>query len=280
MRLTVRAFTSRLPIHGVLAVVMLVWLLPTVGLLITSFRPRGAISASGWWTTTPAEITLQNYVQVLSAQGMGVAFWNSTLIAVPATILTVAVAALAAYGFAWGRFRGRDWLFLFVVGMLVVPPQTLLVPVLRMSNITGLSGTYLGIWLAHVGFGLPLGIFLLRNFFAALPGEIVEAARVDGANSWQVFTQVLLPLSVPGLASLAIFQFMWVWNDLLVALVLINDPGSQPMTVRIQALLGTYATEWDIMSSAAFISMAVPLAVFFALQRYFVTGISAGAVKA
>ncbi len=275
-----RAFASRLPIHGVLAVVMLVWLLPTVGLLITSFRPRGAISASGWWTTTPAEITLQNNVQVLSAQGMGVAFWNSTLIAVPATILTVAVAALAAYGFAWGRFRGRDWLFLFVVGMLVVPPQTLLVPVLRMSNITGLSGTYLGIWLAHVGFGLPLGIFLLRNFFAALPGEIVEAARVDGANSWQVFTQVLLPLSVPGLASLAIFQFMWVWNDLLVALVLINDPGSQPMTVRIQALLGTYATEWDIMSSAAFISMAVPLAVFFALQRYFVTGISAGAVKA
>ena len=154
----------------------------------------------------------------------------------------------------------RDWLFLFVVGMLVVPLQTLLVPVLRMSNITGLSGTYLGIWLVQVGLGLPLGIFLLRNFFAALPGEIVEAARVDGANSWQVFTQVLLPLSVPGLASLAIFQFMWVWNDLLVALVLMNDPGSQPMTVRIQALLGTYATEWDIMSSAAFISMAVPLA--------------------
>ena len=275
-----RAFASRLPIHGVLAVVMLVWLVPTVGLLITSFRPRGAISASGWWTTTAAEITLQNYVQVLSAQGMGVAFWNSTLIAVPATVLTVAVAALAAYSFAWGRFRGRDWLFLFVVGLLVVPPQMLLVPVLRMSNITGLSGTYLGIWLAHVGFGLPLGIFLLRNFFAALPGEIVEAARVDGANSWQVFTRVLLPLSVPGLASLAIFQFMWVWNDLLVALVLINDPGSQPMTVRIQALLGTYATEWDIMSSAAFVSMAVPLAVFFALQRYFVTGITAGAVKA
>ncbi len=275
-----RAFASRLPIHGVLAVVMLVWLLPTVGLLITSFRPRGAISASGWWTTTPAEITLQNYVQVLSAQGMGVAFWNSTLIAVPATILTVAVAALAAYGFAWGRFRGRDLLFFCVVGVLVVPPQTLLVPVLRMSNITGLSGTYLGIWLVHVGLGLPLGIFLLRNFFAALPGEIVEAARVDGASSWQVFTSVLLPLSVPGLASLAIFQFMWVWNDLLVALVLMSDPGSQPMTVRIQALLGTYATEWDIMSSAAFVSMAVPLAVFFALQRYFVTGITAGAVKA
>lgn len=276
----VRAFASRLAVHAVLAVVMLVWLLPTVGLLITSFRPRGAISASGWWTTTPAEITLQNYVQVLSAQGMGVAFWNSTLIAVPATLLTVAVAALAAYGFAWGRFWGRDWLFLFVVGVLVVPPQTVLVPLLRMSNITGLSGTYLGIWLAHVGLGLPLGIFLLRNFFAALPGEIFEAARVDGASSWQVFTSVLLPLSVPGLAALAIFQFMWVWNDLLVALVLMNDPGSQPMTVRIQALLGTYATEWDIMSSAAFISMAVPLAVFLALQRYFVTGITAGAVKA
>lgn len=274
------AFASRLSVHGVLGVVMVVWLAPTVGLLITSLRPRESISASGWWTTTPAEVTLQNYFQVLSAQGMGAAFWNSTLIAVPATALTVAVAALAAYGFAWGRFRGRDWLFILVVGMLVVPPQTLLVPVLRLSNAAGLTGTYLGIWLAHVGFGLPLGIFLLRNFYAALPGELVEAARVDGASSWQVFTRVLLPLSVPGLASLAIFQFMWVWNDLLVALILMNDPASQPMTVRIQALLGTYATEWDVMSSAAFISMAVPLGVFLALQRYFVTGITAGAVKA
>lgn len=275
-----RTLASRLAVHCVLAAITLVWLLPTVGLLVTSLRPRGAISASGWWTVMPAEITLQNYTHVLSAQGMGAAFWNSTLIAVPATILTVAVAALAAYGFAWGRFRGRDWLFLFVITMLVVPPQTLLVPVLRMANISGLSGTYLGIWLTHVGLGLPLGIFLLRNFYAALPGELVEAARVDGATSWQVFTRVLLPLSVPGLASLAIFQFLWVWNDLLVALVLMNDPGLQPMTVRIQALLGTYATEWDVMSAAAFISMAVPLAVFFALQRYFVTGITAGAVKA
>ena len=280
MTLRPGAFASRLSVHGVLGVVMVVWLAPTVGLLVTSLRPREAISASGWWTTTPAEVTLQNYLQVLSAQGMGAAFWNSTLIAVPATALTVAVAALAAYGFAWGRFRGRDWLFLLVVGMLVVPPQTLLVPVLRLSNAAGLTGSYLGIWLAHVGFGLPLGIFLLRNFYAALPGELVEAARVDGASSWQVFARVLLPLSVPGLASLAIFQFMWVWNDLLVAMVLMNDPATQPMTVRIQALLGTYATEWDVMSSAAFISMAVPLAVFLALQRYFVTGITAGAVKA
>ena len=275
-----RARAASLLVHGSLAVITLVWLLPTAGLLITSFRPRGDISSSGWWTASPGRLTLDNYIDVLRAQGMGAAFINSTLITVPGTLLTVLVAALAAYGFAWGRFRGRDTLFLLVIGMLVVPLQTLLVPMLRMFNAFGLTGTYFGIWLVHAGFGLPLGIFLLRNFFATLPAELFEAARVDGASAWQTFAKILVPLSVPGIASFTIFQFMWVWNDLLVALVVMNDPTTQPMTVRIQALLGTYATEWHIMSAAAFISMVPPIVVFFSLQRYFVTGITAGAVKA
>ena len=275
----VRFDPARLLLHATLAVLTIVWLVPSFGLLVTSFRPRGAIAASGWWTMSPAEFTLQNYSLVLGAQGMGQAFWNSFLITLPATILTVALGALAAYGFAWGKFKGRDWTFLIVIALLVVPLQTLLVPVLRLFNEFGITGTFAAIWLAHAGFGLPLGIFLMRNFFAALPVELLEATKVDGANEWQSFSRVILPLSVPGVASFAIFQFMWVWNDLLVALIFMNDPASQPVTVRIQAMLGTYATEWHIMSSASFISMAVPVIVFFALQRFFVTGITAGAVK-
>ena len=274
-----RLNSPRLLVHGSLAVIVLVWLVPSVGLLFTSFRPRNEIASSGWWTTALDQVSLDNYGQVLGAQGMGQAFLNSIVITVPATALTVFLAALAGYGFAWGRFRGRDLLLLVVIALMVVPLQTLLVPVLRLFNALGVTGTFVGIWIAHVGFGLPLGIFLLRNFFAALPGELFEAARMDGANSWQTFVRVALPLSVPAVAAFTIFQFMWVWNDLLVALVIMNNPQSQPMTVRIQALLGTYATEWHIMSSAAFISMAVPLIVFFSLQRFFITGITAGAVK-
>ena len=274
-----RLNSPRLLVHGSLAAIVLVWLVPSVGLLFTSFRPRNEIASSGWWTTALDQVSLDNYGQVLGAQGMGQAFLNSIVITVPATALTVFLAALAGYGFAWGRFRGRDLLLLVVIALMVVPLQTLLVPVLRLFNALGVTGTFVGIWIAHVGFGLPLGIFFLRNFFAALPGELFEAARMDGANSWQTFARVALPLSVPAVAAFTIFQFMWVWNDLLVALVLTNNPQSQPMTVRIQALLGTYATEWHIMSSAAFISMAVPLIVFFSLQRFFITGITAGAVK-
>ena len=266
-------------LHSSSAVIVLVWLVPSLGLLITSFRSREAISASGWWAFSPGQLTLANYAHVLDAQGMGQAFWNSFLITVPSTALTVALGALAAYGFAWGRFPGRDALFLVVIALLVVPLQTLLVPVLRLFNALGITGSFLAIWLAHAGFGLPLGIFLMRNFFATLPNELVEAAKVDGAGEWDIFTRVMLPLAVPGIASFAIFQFMWVWNDLLVALVFMNNPETQPVTVCIQALLGTYASEWDIMSSAAFISMAAPLVVFLAMQRYFVTGITAGAVK-
>ena len=274
-----RLNSPRLLMHGSLAAIVLVWLVPSVGLLATSFRPRAEIASSGWWTIALNQVSPDNYGQVLGAQGMGQAFLNSVAITVPATAVTVVLAALAGYGFAWGRFRGRDLLLLVVIALMVVPLQALLVPVLRLFNALGIGGTFVAIWIAHVGFGLPLGIFLLRNFFAALPGELFEAARMDGANAWQTFLRVALPLSVPAIAAFTIFQFMWVWNDLLVALVIMSNPESQPMTVRIQALLGTYATEWHIMSSAAFISMAVPLIVFFSLQRFFITGITAGAVK-
>ena len=274
-----RLNSPRLLMHGSLAAIVLVWLVPSVGLLATSFRPRTEIASSGWWTIALNQVSPDNYGQVLSAQGMGHAFLNSVAITVPVTALTVFLAALAGYGFAWGRFRGRDLLLLVVIALMVVPLQALLVPVLRLFNALDIGGTFVAIWIAHVGFGLPLGIFLLRNFFAALPGELFEAARMDGANAWQTFLRVALPLSVPAVAAFTIFQFMWVWNDLLVALVIMSNPESQPMTVRIQALLGTYATEWHIMSSAAFISMAVPLIVFFSLQRFFITGITAGAVK-
>jgi alpha-glucoside transport system permease protein len=273
-------FNSRWLVHITLIILAVIWLLPSVGLLITSFRPREAISDSGWWTAlTPARLTLENYTNVLNAQGMGDSFFNSFLITLPSTLGPVLIGSMAAYAFAWLDFRGRDSIFLVIIALLVIPLQATLVPVLQLYNLLGLTGSFLGIWIVHTAFGLPFAIFLLRNFFASLPREIFEAARIDGANEIFIFFRIVLPLSVPALASLAIFQFMWVWNDLLIALVLMSNPKTQPMTVHIQALLGTYATEWDIMSAASFISMTVPLLVFFALQRYFVAGLTAGSVK-
>jgi alpha-glucoside transport system permease protein len=267
-------------VHLTLLVLAVIWLTPSVGLLVTSFRPRDAISSSGWWTAfSPARFTAENYAEVLNAQGMGTSFANSFIITIPGTLLPLFLGALGAYAFSWLNFRGRDAIFLVIVALLVIPIQTTMVPVLRLFNTLGLTGSFLAIWIAHTAYGLPFAIYLLRGFFVSLPREIFESARIDGANEWTVFRRIVLPLSVPALASLGIFQFMWVWNDLLVALVFIGNPEYQPVTVRIQALLGTYATEWHIMSAAAFISMSMPLLVFFALQRYFVTGLTAGAVK-
>jgi alpha-glucoside transport system permease protein len=273
-------FSSKWLVHLTLGILIVVWLVPTVGLLITSFRPRGAIADSGWWTTFASQdFTLGNYRNVIDAQGMGDAFVNSFIITIPSTLLPLLLASLAAYAFAWIRFRGRDAIFLIIIALLVVPIQTALVPALQFTNRVGLTGSFVGLWVVHTGFGLPFAIYLLRNFFASIPRELLEAARIDGANTLTAFGRIIIPLSVPALASLAIFQFMWVWNDLLVALVFMNNPDKQPVTVRIQAMLGTYATEWDIMSASAFISMVVPLLFFFALQRYFVVGLTAGAVK-
>ncbi len=266
-------------VHITLVVIGALWLEPTVGLFITSFRPREDIASSGWWNfLLQPHFTIANYTAVLTHQGMGNAFLNSFAITIPGTLLPVFLAALAAYALAWIPFWGRRTIFTIIIALLVIPLQTTLVPVLQIFNSLHLTGTYVGLWLAHTGFGLPFAIYLLRNFFAGLPKELLESAKIDGASDWGIFLRIIVPVSVPALASLTIFQFMWVWNDLLVALTF-SGPKTAPVTVAMQSLLGTYATEWDIMSASAFISIAVPLVVFFSLQRYFVTGITAGAVK-
>jgi alpha-glucoside transport system permease protein len=277
---------SRFPRHApanlIVLAFCLVWVIPTLGLLVSSFRPAGNVATSGWWTalSPPLQFTLDNYAQVLSGRNLGLAFMNSLLVTLPATILTTLVAAFAGYAFAWMRFPGRDWLFAVVVGLLVVPLQVTLVPVLRLFNEVGLTGTFIGIWLAHAGFGLPFAIYLLRNFFASLPREMFESAAIDGASPLTLFIRLALPTSVPGLASLVIFEFLWVWNDLLGALIFLGGQRSvAPLTVAVSNLVSSQGEGWQLLTAAAFVSMALPLAVFLLLQRYFVRGIVAGSVK-
>jgi alpha-glucoside transport system permease protein len=275
------SFITRSPLHLVLIAIAVFWLVPTIGLAITSFRPESEIASSGWWYgLTHWDWTLKNYSDVIHGQQMGRAFVNSLIITIPATLVPLAVGALAAYGFAWGNFPLRDTIFLLVVALMIIPIQTSLVPLLKLFRDNGhLNNGYWGIWLAHTSFGLPLAIFLLRNFFIALPKDLIEAARMDGASEFAIFRRVVVPLSVPALASFGIFQFLWVWNDLLMALIFVSDPAKQPMTVRITTLLSTYGHQYGLLAAAAFLLMAVPLIVFFALQRYFVQGLLAGSVK-
>ncbi len=264
----------------VVVLIALAWLMPTVGLLVTSFRPRSDIATTGWWRiVTEWRFTLDNYQGVLTGRHFFTNFVNSFIITIPATILPIVIGAFAAYGFSWMRFRGRNIVFLTIVALLVLPLQETWVPVLRMQSRLRLTGTYWAIWLAHTAYGLPFAIFLLRNFFSELPKELFEAAHMDGYSDLGVFGNIVIPLSVPALASLGIFQFVWVWNDLMNALVLLQDIHKFPLTVAIQSLLGQYGSEWNLLASGAFISMSVPLVVFFVLQRYFVQGITAGAVK-
>ena len=275
---------SRLPLHLFLLTVALIWLIPTLGLFVSSFRPKQDLYSSGWWTliTHPsqARFTLENYRRVLLREGMGRAFLNSFIITVPTTILTLGVAALAAYALAWMEFRGRQLLLVLVVGLIVVPLQLSLIPILRIYQTLGLNGTFLGVWLAHTGFGLPFMIYLLRNFFAALPSELFESAFIDGASHFTAFTRLLLPLSVPVLASAAVFQFLWVWNDLLVALVFLGGYEQvAPLPLKLALLVGSRGQDWHLLTAAAFVSMIVPMGVFLSLQRYFVRGILAGALK-
>jgi alpha-glucoside transport system permease protein len=273
-------FITRTPVHVGLILIAVIWLVPTVGLAVTSFRPRSEIQASSWWSSlTHFNFTLHNYDLVLSNAKMGSAFVNSLIITIPSTILPLTFAAMAAYAFSWIRFPFRDTIFLIIVALLVVPIQMAFVPLLRLFRDLEIANGYVGIWLAHTAFGLPLGIFLLRNFFITLPRDLIEAARVDGASNARIFLKVVLPLSVPALASFAIFQFLWVWNDLLMALIFVQNSDLWPMTIRINQMQSTYGVEWHLLSAGAFLLMIVPLIVFFALQRFFVQGLLAGSVK-
>jgi len=273
-------FISRAPVHLALLAIAVIWLVPTLGLAITSFRPGDDVQSSGWWTAfNDFTFTLHNYDLVLDNAQMGPSFVNSLIITVPSTLLPLIFGAAAAYAFSWISFPFRDTIFLIIVALMVVPIQMALVPLLRLFNDLGISDWYIGIWVAHTAFGLPLAVFLLRNFFITLPRDLIEAARVDGASNLRIFLRVVLPLSVPALASYAIFQFLWVWNDLLMALVFITDSDLFPLTKRIVETQGTFGAEYHLLASGAFVLMIVPLIVFFALQRYFVQGLLAGSVK-
>lgn len=285
MKKKITKLLSRPLLHAIIVLISLMWLLPSVGLLISSFRVRNDVMSSGWWTVFqhPFEFTqysLKNYTHVITANGMGKAFLNSLLITVPSTIIPIMIAAFAAYAFARMEFPGRQVLFVIVVGLLVVPLQMTLIPILRVYNRLGLAGTFIGIWLAHTGYGLPFAVYLLRNFFGALPKDIFESAFLDGASHFTAFFRLALPLSVPALASLTIFQFLWVWNDLLVALIYLGGTERvAPLTVRLSSLINSLGQNWHLLTAAAFISMVLPLIIFFSLQRYFVRGILAGSIK-
>jgi alpha-glucoside transport system permease protein len=374
-RFDFRGFFGKFLVRATLIVLCVIWTVPTLALLITSFRTPAAIDRSGWWTAlsstvttglqantagpdamqevdgqyviqgnlfegrenppviqqfgtsrisgantapgetlearqgyqltvqengdyqltsaepfeepvgvyynalTPPQFTLDNYRTVIENQGIGDAFITTATVTIPATIIPIAIAAFAAYAFAWMNFKFRNLLFIIVVALLVVPLQMSLIPILRIYSGLDIVGSYPGLWLAHTGFGLPLAIYLLRNYIGGLPRELIESAQIDGASHFQIFVRLILPLSIPALASFAIFQFLWVWNDLLVARVFLGQTGDQVLTLRIKSMTGTYGDSWEVMTSSAFISIVVPLIVFFSLQRYFVRGLLAGSIK-
>ncbi len=286
--------------RAAVVLVCLLWTVPTFGLLVSSFRPANDIKTTGWWNFfTHPSVTLQNYRDVLSSSGgnadnFGKYFLNTIRITLPATIIPIVVAALAAYALCWMTFKGRDWIFVGVVALMVVPIQMAMVPLLRLLNLgghltigghtfttfpnLGINSSVVSVWIAHTCFALPLAIFLLKNFIQALPGDLIEAARIDGASHLTIFLKVVLPLAVPALASLAIFQFLWVWNDFLVGKVF-GPADLKPMTWKLNDLVGSKGQDWQRLTAGAFISMIVPLGVFFSLQRFFVRGLTAGAVK-
>ncbi|MFZ3467995.1 carbohydrate ABC transporter permease [Streptomyces sp. 4.24] len=267
-------------VQAVLMLVALVWLTPLVGLFLSSLRSERDNSSTGWWTslTDPAQLSMDNYTALFADSGLLRAFWNTVLISVPTTVLVVGIAALAGYAFAWLEFPGRDWIFLIVVGLLVVPVQIGLLPVAKLFGAIGLFGTVAGVVVFHVAYGLPFAVFLLRNYFAEIPKEMLEAARLDGGTEWRIFSRLILPLGRPAIASLAIFQFLWVWNDMLVAL-LFADSGSQPLTVALQSQMRQFGSNIGVLAPGAFLSLVVPLVVFFAFQKHFVQGVMAGSVK-
>ncbi|MDF4248852.1 carbohydrate ABC transporter permease [Streptomyces sp. WMMB303] len=271
---------SRGLVQFLLVVIGLLWLTPAFGLFIGSLRPDEDNAASGWWNalTDPGSLSFEGYSALLENSGIVDSFWNTVMISVPATVTVVVVAALAGYAFAWLEFPGRDAIFLVVVGMLVVPVQVGLLPVAKMFGAVGLFGTIPGVVLFHVAYGLPFAVFLLRNYFAEIPREMLEAARMDGGSEWRIFIRLVLPLGRPAIASLAIFQFLWVWNDMLVSLIF-ADSSSQPLTVALQSEMRQFGSNIGVLAPGAFLSLVVPVAVFFAFQRHFVQGVMAGSVK-
>jgi alpha-glucoside transport system permease protein len=293
-RFSPRWITDRLSgvvLHIAVISLTVAWLVPTIGLLVTSFRTPADIANTGWWTalSPPFKFTLDNYQQMFATSNLGQSFFNSFMISIPATVIPVTIAAFAAYAFSWMKFPGRDWIFLALVGLLAVPLQLTFVPIQKVLVAAQLTPAHLiaiglppfiPLWLAHAGYGLPFSIYLLSNFFRALPSDLFESAEIDGAGTLTVFFRIVLPLSVPAIASLVIFQFLWVWNDLLVALIYVGGTASvAPVTVTLVNMVGSLGQNYQLLTAAAFFSMIVPLVVFLSLQRYFVRGILAGSVK-
>ena len=269
----------------VVLILCFLWIVPVVGLFLTSFRPRDAANETGWWTLfwTPSawsELSFDNYVTAWTDAGLDQAFVNSLAIALPATFIPILVAAFAAYAFAFMEFPGRNFLFLAVVSLLVVPNYIAFVPILRIYSDLEIAGTFPAVWLAHIGFGMSLAIYILRNYMATLPKSLIESAKIDGASHFQTFFRLVLPMSVPALAAFAIFQFLWVWNDLLVALIFVGPGDNAPITVALRNnLMGQAGAGQHLVTAGGFISMILPIAVFLFMQRYFVRGLTAGAVK-
>ena len=270
---------GKAPLNALLAFIALLWLIPTFGLFLTSLLPADTIGSQGWWTlfSEPSTATFDNYSELLDNDTITSALVTTVFVAIGGTALPIIVGAMAGYAFAWMDFPGRDWLFLGVVGLLVVPLQMALIPMFSFYNSVGIFDTVLALVLFHTAFGLPFAIFLLRNFFIGIPKDILESARIDGASELRIFTRLILPLGLPAIASLAIFQFLWTWNDFLVALTFGRD--TQPITVAIFSEFRQFGANIDVIAPAAFLSLVVPLAVFFAFQRYFVQGLLAGSVK-
>jgi alpha-glucoside transport system permease protein len=275
----VARFASRTPVHIVLVLLGLFWLVPTIGLLFTSLLSPENLLSEGWWQlfSTPSKATFENYQAIFENNTITSSLLTTAYIAVGGTILPIFVGALAGYAFAWLDFPGRDWWFMLVIALLVVPLQMALIPIFSLYNTFGLFDTVLGLILFHTAFGLPFAIFLLRHFFIGIPKDLMEAARIDGASEIRIFLRLILPLGLPAIASLAIFQFLWTWNDLLVALTLARE--TQPITVAIFSQLRAFSANIELIAPATFVSLAIPLAVFFAFQRYFVEGLLAGSVK-
>ncbi|MCW2760667.1 MAG: Sugar transporter permease [Marmoricola sp.] len=265
----------------VLAAICALWLIPLAGALVTSVRTLDDSNQTGWWTVLGGlgNLTLDNYSEAINNANMGNAFVNSFAIALPATFIPILIAAFAAYAFTFMEFWGRDVLFLVIVGMLVVPNYVALVPMLKIYAALGINGTFLAAWLAHIGFGMSLAIYILRTYMATLPKTVIESAKIDGASHFQTFYRLVLPMSVPALAAFAILQFLWVWNDLLVALVFIGPGENEPVTLALTHLRGQLGQGWNLTTAGGILSMLVPIGIFLFLQRFFVRGLTAGAVK-